>query len=384
MLKVFLQRYKIVSLGAVLLLLVIGISSQGFAKFCVDTAIKLNSKKVNVSYASYEGGLFSGIVIGDIQISDLKNFKDLSSLKVQDLKFKLSLLPFPNYKLTVNNARLKTGDAEVILINMIFKPNYKNTEIFAQNANIGSLKRFFPDFPEKSTLDGSVKKLDASISKKNFRYYLEAETEFTDLSFKEFKAQDLILKADFNFKDLEEGLHGTLEISRALVQGEKTAQVLLQDSNLKFNGKYKAVELNIKGQARVGNVDINLKLRGNYTEPKLSLNSKPVLPRRALLAMLATNRRWQSLEESFNGQDTQPDIVHGLINYFLFNKQNKFLSEKLAISDLKLDLEEEKQKISVSHDIAKKIDLEYSVEKEKDNPEAPINTRVNLEFETSF
>lgn len=378
------KRRKAIGVGVLVVLLSAGLNSQRFAKFCLDSSIKLFAKKAHIEYESCRGGLFRGFLVEGIEVSNVAAFNELISLKVQELKFKPRLLPFPSYKLTVSNSRLKTGDAELVMINLVFKPNYKQTDIFAQNANLGSLKRFIPDFPSKSTLDGRVKELDISIIKKSFRYSLQGDAEFSELKFKEFIATDLLLNADIGTKDFEDGLEGRIKIAKAFVQGKKTANISIKDSQLKFQGKYKAVDLNIKGQASVANVDINIRMTGNYKEPKLSLNSKPVLPRRALLAMIATNRRWHSLEETANGQDIKPDIAHGLINYFLFNNQSNFLSDKLAISDLRVSLEDNKQQIAISHDISEKIDLEYTVEKENDNPQAPINTSINLEFETRF
>lgn len=365
-LKIFFEIFLLL-IGLFSITVVLVLSTEKAGHYLFDKLIVHFNSDVKIHYSDWSGTFIDGVEVKDLVISDINKLSDGSRLLVQNLSIKIFFWPLPDYKIKVSNARLKLTDLETVLINGNFSNKHKDFNLYTSVISYDSIKDYLPDFAAKSIIDANIKDLDIQIEQEGKKYNMKGDLFLLKGAYGQFNIVDAKILIDADLSQRMEVRKLRFDLKQGQVWGDKTAKINLNKAYFLSEAKFDEAQINIDAYSKVASVDIAIKLRGSYLEPELILSSKPVLPQKALLAMLVTDRRWKSLEGIMVESEVAPDIALGLLDYFLFSKQGNFLVDKLGISDVKIKVQEDNQSISVSQDIGHKIGLEYGAQQEFSN-----------------
>lgn len=370
------QKFTLSLVVFILISIALILSTEWAGHYFLKKVFSLLRAEASLNYAAMQGNFLSGIHLSELDVSELKFLPPQNRILAQDLSVRVLFWPLPAYELIVSNARLKIEGLETIIINCLWGGRTKQIDLYTTVITFDSIKDFLPNFSAKSIISAKLKNLDINVSVRSNRYFFRGDFELDEASYAHFKTKNAKLVFDIESSKKLKLLKAKADILQGIVWGRNTAVIDIKKASISSKSMLGEAELKVDASSRVASVDIDIDLKGTYSEPKLLVSSKPVLPERAILAMLATGRRWKSLENIVSKTEIAPDIALGLLDYFIFSKQANFITEKLGISDLKVNVAKNRQEIDVNQDLGDKMTVEYGVGKEIKQAEQINNYRL--------
>jgi len=119
---------------------------------------------------------------------------------------------------------------------------------------------------------------------------------------------------------------------------------------------------NIRGQADVEDVKINVVLQGTTKEPELKVSSYPPLTQDLLLVMLATDRSWGGAQTSIEQGKISADLVKDFLDYFIFSGKGEKVGQRFGITSLSFIYESETKGVGVKTSFKDRVGVSYKVQ----------------------
>jgi len=329
------------------------------------------------------GSLSHKLVLQNIEFKDLQWLPQGNSLKIQKLEVYLSSFSIEGLNVNIHNGRLNLPGSEAIL----FYGNYQNASlditVYSNVLGVRETLDFFAKSSELKNLSGALGNIDINVKGSFLEPDLNGEFHIEKLSRKAFSMANCPGALRIKLKDIKESLklYGEILLKSGVISGPKTAIINLKESKILFTGDPRKPALDFKGTSAVGDVKIDIALKGTFDKPDLKLTSKPAMSKDRLLVMLATNKTWQSAETAINKQELSADLVKDFLEYFVFSGSGDKIAQQYGIRNILVKYDGKTTGIGATKDISDKTSVSYSVEQQQENgKKASTSHKVGSEY----
>lgn len=334
-------------------------------KILIKTVLERNEVSESVFIKEYSGNLGQGLLLENLVLTNLKYLPMENFLKIQRLFIDITSLKLDGLIVELENARLFLPYSDPVLLNGKLKNNVLEANIFSSKFGLGQIQRLIPAIREFSNIAVNFENIDLYIKGSLEKQELDGSLFLKRLTYEGFALEHcpIDIKLSFSQQDDQIKPEGVINFKEGTVYSPKTA-LRLKESQIIFHGNIKNPNLNIHGESVIDKVKITLFVRGTKESPEIQLTSQPSLPEKQLMLMLATGKRWKSLEDSMEQGKLSADISKDFVDYFLFGGQGSVLAKRLGLHDVDVTFEKDKKGISAKKDLSNKLDVGYGVEKE--------------------
>jgi autotransporter translocation and assembly factor TamB len=330
----------------------------------------LDSKE-NIKVVAVRGSLFTGLVYQDLELDNLSRFPDGSLIKIERLNIRLESFGLGGLDIRIQNGRIFLSDSEAALFYGSYKKGLLDFTIYSKAVNVRSILDLIPDFAELRSISGVLSNLDIQVKGTLSKPKVLGSFNIDKLARERFSVVDCPVELSLNFKDLKGGLKikGQILLKSGVVSGFKTAAINLKESWIIYEKDPKKPILDLSAGAVVENVEINISLKGEINNLWLQLASIPQIDQERLMLMLATNRKWESLDTALSRQELSADVIKDFLYYFLFPRSESNIFKRYGIDDISLEYDGKTAGIKAKKDITDKTAIGYSIEQVRERGE---------------
>ena len=391
---------RILTLGGILiagtLFALLGTTSG--ARFLTKMSMEHFLNDQDIAIENISGTVSERVRYADIEVKDLPFLPAGSVLKVKGASVSFASLSLEGVNAQIEQARLFLPASDPVLIQGKILGGVLDVNVFSNYVSFRDIESVNPDNVFLKSLSGDLGPLDivgsGPFSHPRFtgKIYVQklmnrmARVEESEISF-DLEAPGLLSGAP--------GVTGMIRIHSGKIFAQKTAEIQLEESSLRFLTEMDDPTLDIKGRSVVEGVKIKLICTGTLKHPDITLSSSPPLPEQQLLVMLATGKGWKGTASDLNNGRVTADTARDFLDYFLFGGAGSQLAKKLGIKDFSVTLEKGTQGIGVTKSLSENIDATYAVEQTKQAPgeettkqkvggEVKLNDKISVGAEREF
>ncbi len=321
-----------------------------------------------------QGALVRGLVFTDPELVTLKWLPPGSKLKAQRIEVSLVLFGNPGININVYNGKLLLPWGDSLQFYGRYSASSLDVQVFTGRLSAGEAFSVFFRDSELNKVTGSFTGLDFHIGGRLRAPSLEGNFSVENAVYKSFRASGCRGNAKIRFSRGANGpeARGNIKISGGTLYGERTAEIRLGESEVVFNGPFRSISFDLKGESRVEDTNIELSFRGTMGSPELRLTSRPPLSQDRLLLMLATNRKWQSAENALSGGRLPAETAADFLDFFILGgSAGKFVRD-LGIRDVSVRIDAKSTEVGATKDITGSASIRYSLEQLQENS-APVS-----------
>lgn len=365
------KRYKF-SIGFVIALLL---------AFCVvlfftstRQGIRLVTKKFlsdfvaadDIQVGSMTGQLSDELIFSNIELKNLKWFPTNTVIRIQRLIISLKSFNPQDIQVHFENIRVFMPYSDPIVLSGHFKQGLLTCNAYSSNV---SIDEFLTLLPQKiaSNPKGVLKDVDLYLEGPPNAINIKGTFFIDSLDMPKFTLSDAPGDLSLLFKRIASGFapHGELRVTEGNVT-TKNAVLKLEKSYLYFSGTFAEPRFDIKGNASIGKVDIDLALLGTPQAPQWRFSSDPPMAEGVLMLMFVTGKNLEGVQASFEENRLTPDLAKDLIDYFLLGGEGGRLAQKLGIKEVSIiyDKEKEVAGIGVKKEVTNFFDVGYQFEQQ--------------------
>ncbi len=360
--------------------------------FCARLAVTRLFGSKEITVRAVEGNLVGGLSFYDVELTELPGAPPESPLKLQ--RFQVVLNPFRigNFRIQVHNGRLRfpRNDQPIVFSGMV-KNGFLDMNAYSKSLGVPEVVELVTHLKMPGYMSGTVSDFDGYIRESWNAPKFTGTFRVERFSYKEFSLENS--PVTFSLQ-LDRSGKKPRVTGEAIFQGgtisSRGSRMQLEESRMFFTGRWNVPRLDIKGSSIVEGVKIFAALQGTMQKPDLKLVSEPPLPQEALLLMLATGKRWRSLEGSFTQGEIPLVLTRDFLDYFFFSGFGTELAERFGISNVSLTYDSKTQGVGLRSTISDKTELNYGVEqpqpferqqtpKQKIGAEYKLNDQVSIE-----
>ncbi|MBU2257671.1 MAG: translocation/assembly module TamB domain-containing protein [Candidatus Omnitrophota bacterium] len=319
-------------------------------------------KAEKIEFQTAQGSILKKLTMKNIRIHGLNGLSRESILKINQVDLWLTNKINPVI-IKFSNGRLSLPTSELVLFRGDYRGGSLNFNIYSNRIGIDSLAFLFGQQKALSSLKGNLTGIDLFLTGYTHELVLRGNALVEELNQKSFSLTgapfvcDLILK-----KDSENvRVNGTVIIKKGKISGPGTVFVQLDESKLFFSGDYNKPGFNIKGNSMVETVKIRIVLKGTFDKPELKLSSEPPLSQEQLMVMLATGRKWDTINTMFSSGAIPSDLALDFIDYFVLGGTGSKIAGKFGITGLSVTFDNEKKGVGVKKSVYDKVEVGYGV-----------------------
>ena len=353
---------------------------SGLSHLLVQTAIRYRFKPEIISYAAYEGDLLRGMLYKEMSLKNVASFVTPNRIDIQELG--IGLRGLGGIYASVYNGRLKSGRNEAMVINGIYERGRLNGTLFFNTLLVEEL---IPQFAENEFI-GRFQPLFADGE-------FAAQGPLRDLSLsgmctlktardKHVAVRDLRFGTELRLKRKDDSVSplGVIRLHSGTVRIIDKTDLIITKSLITFSGDYMKPRLDVRGSARVGNIDIDITVTGMPPDVDFSLASDPPRPEKFLLIMIATGQEWKGVDTLYKDEEVTADLAIDFIDFLLFGGSIGTLLDKTGIKDIEFEKSEEKTKVGVVKQITPGTDVSYEVTTEEGGGEKKVSQKLGAEY----
>jgi len=347
-------------MGAVMAFLWWLLLTRWGASFVVRSVVRDIMGAADYKIAGIDGSLGRHLVIKDLEISRFKGRLP------QDLIVRISKIdvffsvPFPKgLNVEIHNGRLILPDSGNVVLDGALQDGVFEGDVFGKDIHLGDVRRFAPAVKELTDLRGLVDRLECHLKVSTQRFAVEGKAHVAEIQGSRFVLQNCPLGflweyAKSNGSRASVGIYGgQLELPHAAIV-LKPGRIILADGP-------RDVRLDLRGFSQVENVSISIHLQGTLKEPKLRFDSDPSMPQERLLVMLLTGKSWQSAEKSLSEGGVSADLIKDTLDFLFFGGKVTDLAHALGVSDIHLEIDQNKKGVGLGTQITTRARLNYTV-----------------------
>ncbi|HSV43929.1 MAG TPA: translocation/assembly module TamB domain-containing protein [Candidatus Bathyarchaeia archaeon] len=324
-----------------------------------------------VALTTGQTDVFNGTVFENIELVDVAWLPVPNRVRVQKAYMKIKGWGPDGIVFDIENARLLLPNLEPVVIFAKMDKGYLEANIFVQSVGLQELRDW--GLPIPSEIKGGFDRVDIYAQGP-----LEELRVFGEVFVEKMERQDFLLKesqGSFDFKvgvkDFQpQWVEGRVGLTGGIVRGKRTAVIELRQGSMVFDRDGREPVFNVRAASQVGDVKIRIYLQGSWENPDLALRSEPSFSQGRLLAMLATNTKWESAESGFQEQKFSPDLVKEFLDYLLGGYDGQIISPLVAwVRGLSLQYDEQGRPVGFRSEILDRVQAGYRVDREASTEE---------------
>jgi hypothetical protein len=252
----------------------------------------------NVDVGNYEGTIEHGLVLKNVTISHIPNFKE-GEVHIQDLYVQIPLIHWDQLSLRINNGSLNLPAADPIIFNVSMSQNKIQGNCYARSVDAKQILSVLGYDELAKSIYGFISHIDFSIGGSVQEPRFVGHFFVDKFIFKDTKLNDGFGHLDLKVPSIGENpaLDGFVILESAAVKVDKI-NVDLTTSKVDFKGSVNDFLLDIHGSSKVEDMTIDLAIKGTFLRPKLLVNSDPPMSEDKILVALATNKSWSEIDEA--------------------------------------------------------------------------------------
>jgi hypothetical protein len=332
---------------------------------------------VIVTMAKADGALLSTLTLHQVKVVNIPGTPPGTMARIQQVRISPLSRWFGGPVVEIINGRLEIPGSDIVFIQGTYASNWITGTLYCRRINMALALESFPVTPEVETLDGTVRSIDLNIRGTLRQIYVYGDIDATRIAYEGFSGSDLVAGIEMLLKESrgEWTGYGIIRPLSGKLSGPNTATINLQESDLVFRGPLLRPLLTLEGMADIEGVRVQVGLRGAADSPDLRLSSRPSLPDRLLLLMLATGRRWRSLEKEPVPGQLPAGITFDFLNYFIFGASGETFVNKLGMRDLQIIVTDGTRGIGLRTGLGERADIMYRFEQTRPSVTGPQETR---------
>jgi len=365
---------KLIVFGGIIFLLVATVCLLVYttpgSKFVANKIISRYVEHEDLVYKNLDGNLGNGMEFKNLELKDIKNFPEGSTLQIQRLFLNLTSLSLNGVYAEFENIRLKLPDSDPIVMSGLFKERQLDINIYSIGFTVTEVLSYLPDFKKLIPIKGDVNEIDLYVTGSYLEPRVKGTLVIDRFVYKGFLLSNAPIGVDIQLKDIKDGvkLHGSVILEKGELQTKKVL-VKLEQGDLNFSGPWNQPRINLKGSAKVEKTKISIGLKGTVEKPELALSSEPSYPRQKLMIMLATGKSWQSVEDSIDNGLNSAALTKDFVDYFFFAGKSNQFAKRFGISDFSIKLDGNNRGIAAKKELSEKLEVGYGVEQSKGSEE---------------
>jgi hypothetical protein len=351
--------------------------STAFLKFFVK-------QHWNIEYiqpSKETGNLAQGLELNNIEFKQMEWLPTDMSLRIQKLNCKFSTFGWREATINIENARLGKPQADPIVTNGYYKKGTFKINIFSNGVNVNDLEFFLNRFgleKYKQYLEkGKLGAFDITLEGNLDQFSITGQVKLEEYVYKDFSLKNAPFQLDVKLKnEYEEYIpEGEIVLANGKLTARKT-NIELKESRLIFSLQQAKPQLVAQGESEIGKTKIHIYVKGPVDSPSLELSSDPPFSQDKLLLMLATNKSWDSLDNSLVEQKLSTQAIGDVIDYFVLGGSGGSIAKKLGIKDVWFNAEGGKNTVGIKKEIISTLDLGYEVQQTKDSKDPNVQDRM--------
>jgi len=355
--------------------------------FLIKQALSFYAGKAEVGIAGVRGSLFSGLLLKDIEIKEIKGFPPGSIVQIQELRGDLVYAAREGLVFNIINGRLRMPGSDPVIFYGSFQNGLFDLTVYCKNNDLPSLLDLFTETGKVSVFSGLITDFEAKIRGPLFQPQVSGTFFVKELAHKGFKLENSSGSFSFLLKDMQKTLKikGEVRLKGGVIFGRRTAEMKIEEAGAFFSEDPSLPSFRAKAQSKVDGTEISLVFTGSFYEPRLSLTSNPPFSQERLLLMLATGRSWEGAESGFEEKELSSRVSREFIDFFMFSGTGKTLARSLGVDELAFTLKEDVKGIGVKKSITGKLEASYGLEqKEEDSGEdAAVIQKLGTEYQVT-
>ncbi|MBF0521800.1 MAG: translocation/assembly module TamB domain-containing protein [Candidatus Omnitrophica bacterium] len=366
----YLKTFIFLSIILALTSLYYGLCTESAASLFGRYFITQRFQAEQITVEKISGTILKGIFFKNVEIKNSQWIATKHVLRIQDLTLDLNLLT-PPFKVKIENARLILSQEEPIIFSGNYYGGTLNLDLYSTSLDLANILNLFPKksaFWEKTT--GAMESIQLQISGSVTHPHLEGTMLVKKFTSKNFSLFDVPLRVSLdiskepNFLKIKGGLYCEKGLLKA-----RDSEITLSKSNIVFlEQPGSSPSLFVNGTSVIDTTKINISLRGSMKNPILKLTSDPPLSQDRLLVMLATNKSWNSLENSLgqiNKNEISSDMVKDFFDYAFLGGSGEKMAQKLGIKDGWVKMDQNTRSAGIKKSLSDALDVGCEVEEIK-------------------
>ncbi|MCA9401590.1 MAG: translocation/assembly module TamB domain-containing protein [Candidatus Omnitrophica bacterium] len=353
------------------------LTSPKGAKIILETAIDQSLDPGEFMIDDSLGNLLKGITYENIEIKNIHGLPVGSQLKIQKL-----FIQFPNFNpwnahVDVLNARLFLPESDPVILRGKYQNNEMDVNVFSNGFSIHEVTEYLPKLKSLIPIKGTTKTVDLYLKKSPFDPHVNGSLTIEEFLYKGFTLKDCDVTLDLFIENAfhEPKIEGKILFNNGILHSHKTT-VNIQKSFIKFTGPWNDPELSITGFSTIDRTKINISLKGTIENPHLILTSEPSLSKDRLMLMLATGKKWSSLDKVQQAEFKTADLTKDFVDYFFFAGKSNQFAKKLGIYDVSVKFTEDTKGIGAKKDLTDKLGVGYSIEQQVSENQSKSTTQT--------
>jgi len=337
-------------------------------------------------YARLEGSLIRGVHVFDMEIRRPPILREDTIVRVQEFVMRLTRFSADGLEFTIINARVISPRGDPVVLNGSLADSRYDVNLYANAVDLASLGRISTKFGYPLPLQGVLRAPDLFLTGTFTQPVLKGKFIIDRIHENGFSLQDAPVDVQLSFlrKGYVWGLYGKVLIHTGVIEGPQLF-IRLGESRLAFSGDMDNPDMNIHGVAVVGRTWIEVMVKGTRKEPKIHLVSDPQLPQEQLMLMMATGKRWDSLNASMVSGKMTPELAGDFVDYFFFGGAGTRMAKFFGLSSISYRLDGETQGVNFNKDLSDRLGVGYGVAISTTGPEGQkeVTQTVDSEYRLS-
>ncbi len=335
------------------------LTRQG-ASFIVRRVVRDVMGAVDYKIAGVEGALGGHVVIKELEIGRLnRRLPPDVVVKVSKIDVFFTSPFLKGLNIEVHNGRMIFPDSSSIVLDGSLQDGVFEADIFGRDIYLADVRRFAPAVKELADLQGVVGRLECHLKVSPRRFAVEGKAYVTEILGDRFILQNCPLGFLWEYA-ASHGSWASISIYGGQL-GLPHATVILKPGRVILADGPRDVRLDLKGFSQVENASISIHLQGTLKEPKLRLDSDSFLSQERLLVMLLTGKSWSSAEASLSQGGVSADLIKDTLDYLFFGGKVADVARALGVSDVHLEIDQNKKGVGVGTQITPRARMTYTV-----------------------
>ncbi len=346
--------------GAVMAFLYWLLLTRPGASFVVRRVVRDIVGAADYKIGGVEGSIGRHLVIKDVEIGRFKRHLPQDFIvRVSKVDVFFTSLFLKGLNIEVHNGRMIFPDSSSIVLDGSLQDGVFEGDVFGKNIHLADARRLAPAVKELADLQGVVERLECHLKVSSRRFAVEGKAYVTEVRGDRFILQDCPVGFLWEYA-ASNGPWASMSIYGGHLELPHTA-VILKPGRVILADGLRDVRLDLKGFSQVENVSISIYLRGTLKEPKLRLDSDSSLSQERLLVMLLTGKSWSSAEESLSQGGVSADLIKDTLDYLFFGGKVTDVARALGVSDVHLEIDQNKKGVGLGTQITSRARLNYTV-----------------------
>lgn len=316
-----------------------------------------------VSWDRIDGSLLRGVRVEQLEVRRIPYLPLHSTIRVQSLTACLTRLSLDGVDVELVNLRLFLVDDEAIVCNVRLTGQNLSGNAYARGFELGNVRDILRQFFNVPYFKGAVRDVDLFIRGTITRPEVKGHFFVERLSRQEMLLEQAPIEADLYFV---KGLQRWQTFGKLYAESgsltNRELKLTLSSSRLIFTGRLPVPELDIHASTKIKHANIEMRIQGLRTAPKIELSSDPPYPREQIMLMLATGKRWSGVSESISTSEVfTPALSNNVVDYLLFGGERGKIIKALGLSDISIMADEKKRGVVLSKDLTEKLGVGYGL-----------------------